>query len=82
MRFLCFLFLALFTAAVIAFGYYNQEPVTVKFWDYSVTAHLSAVIGAVYVLGMISGSMLLRMVRRSTTVVIDSVEREMLHQWA
>jgi lipopolysaccharide assembly protein A len=77
MRFLCFLFLVLFAAAVGGFAYYNQEPVTVRFWDYSVTSSLAVVVGGVYVLGMVSGWTMIRMVRRSASSVIDSAEREM-----
>ena len=75
MRFLCFVFLALLTALVVAFAIYNHEQVTLKFWEYSLSAPLSVVVGVVYVLGMVSGWTLLRMVRRSAGSVMRSVER-------
>lgn len=76
MRFLCFLFLALFTAAVAAFAYYNQDAVTLRFWEYSLTANLAVVIGVIYLLGMVSGWTLLKMVRRSAGSVIDTMGRQ------
>lgn len=78
MRFLCFLFLVLFTAAVGGFAYYNQEPTTVRFWEYSVTSSLAAVAGVCYVLGMLSGWTMVRMVRRAANRTLDTVEREMI----
>jgi len=77
MRFLCFLFLVVFLAAVGGFAYFNQESVTVRFGDYSVTSSLAVVAGVVYVLGMVSGWTMIRMVRRSASSVIDSVDRGM-----
>ncbi len=77
MRFLCFLFLLLFTAAVVAFAYYNRDQVTVQFADYSVTASVAAIAGAAYVLGMLSGWAMFRMVRRSAGEVLDAVDHRM-----
>ena len=80
MRFLCFVFLALFTTAVVAFAVYNHDQVTLKFWEYELSAPMSAVVGGVYVLGMVSGWTLLRMVRRSAGSVMHSVERQFARQ--
>lgn len=82
MRFLCVLFLVLLTAAVAVFAYYNQEAVTMKFWEWTLAAPLSVVVGATYVLGMVSGWTLIRMVRRSAGSVMDSVGRQFAHKQA
>lgn len=82
MRFLCFLFLALFTAAVAAFAYFNRDVVTVRFSEYSVTTSLAAVVGVAYLLGMVSGWTLVRMLRRSAVAVAESVERRFADQRA
>jgi uncharacterized integral membrane protein len=76
MRFLCFLFLALFTVAVGAFAYYNQDSVTLRFWEYSFDAPLAAVMAGVYVLGMVSGWTVVGMLRRSAGSVMKGVERQ------
>ena len=73
MRLLCLSFLVVFTVAIIAFACYNSEPMTVKFIGYDYTTNLSVLIGAVYVLGMLSGSIVWRILRRSATTVIESV---------
>ena len=73
MRLLCLAFLAVFTGAVVVFACYNSEPITVKFIGYNYTTNLSVLIGAVYLLGMLSGSILWRLVRRSATTIIESV---------
>ena len=74
MRILSFLFLALFIAAVAAIAYYNQEPATLRVAQWSFTSSLAVVVGAAYVLGMISGWALLRMIRRSASSVADSLQ--------
>ncbi len=74
MRFLCFLFLLVFAAAVAGFAYYNQEPTTVRFMDWSVTSSLAIVAGVTYLLGMFSGWTIVGMVRRSTNRVLEVVE--------
>jgi hypothetical protein len=74
MRFLCFLFLVAFIAAVVAVGYYNQEPATFRVAQWSFTTSLAAVVGAAYVLGMLSGWSVWRMFRRSAGTVVDTLE--------
>jgi uncharacterized membrane protein YciS (DUF1049 family) len=73
MRLLCLVFLAVFTVAIIAFACFNPDPITVKFLESKFTTNLSVIIGAVYVLGMLSGSIVWRILRRSATTVIESV---------
>jgi uncharacterized integral membrane protein len=65
MRFLCFLFLLLFAGAVGAFAYENQQDITLKFLQWSWTVNVPLVIGAAYVLGMLSGWTVVGMLRRS-----------------
>lgn len=65
MRVLSFLFLVLFVAAVGLFAYQNQHDVTLRFWDYDITASASLIIGVVFALGMFAGWSLIGMVRRS-----------------
>jgi hypothetical protein len=70
------MFLVLFVAAVGALIYFNQEPATVRLADWSFTTSLAAIAGAAYVLGMLSGWTMLRMVRRSAGSVADSIQRQ------
>jgi uncharacterized integral membrane protein len=65
MRLLCFLFLLLFAGAVGAFAYENQQDITLKFLQWSWTVNVPLVLGAVYVLGMLSGWTVVGMLRRS-----------------
>jgi len=75
MRLLSFLFLMAFAAVVAAFCYYNQSDVTVRFADREVSASLAAVVGVAYLLGMLSGWTVIRMVRRSANNLAEGVER-------
>jgi putative membrane protein len=65
MRFLCFLFLIAFAGIVAAFAYENQQDVTLKFFQWSWTVNVPLILGATYVLGMLSGWSVVGMVRRS-----------------
>lgn len=76
MRFLCFLLLALFTVAVGAFAFYNQDSVTLKFWEYELSAPIAAIVGVTYVVGMLSGWTVVGMLRRSASSVMKGVERQ------
>jgi hypothetical protein len=71
MRFLCFLFLVLFAGAVGAFAYFNQQDLTLRFFDWTIDAPVAAVLGITYLLGMLSGWSVLGMVRRSLRAVSD-----------
>lgn len=75
MRILCFLFLLLFSAAVGAFAYFNQEPTTIRFAEWSVTSSLAMIAGTTYILGMLSGWTLIRMVRQSANRAMEVVEQ-------
>jgi len=65
MRFLCFVFLVAFAAAVAFFALQNQQTVTLNFFDRTVTSNIAAVVGGAYVLGMLSGWTVVGMLRRS-----------------
>lgn len=65
MRFLCFLFLLVFVAAVGVFIYQNEHEVTVTFLNWHVTQKIALVVGAAYLLGMLSGWSIVGMLRRS-----------------
>lgn len=71
MRFLCFLFLLVFAGIVGAFAYFNQQEVTLSFFDRSLTAPIAAVAGAAYVLGMLSGWTIVGMIRRSVHYITE-----------
>jgi uncharacterized integral membrane protein len=82
MRLLHYLFLVLLAAAVALFAHFNQEPVAVHYWDYSVTSTVAALVGVVYLLGVVSGGTLLRMVGQAARSVVDSVRREFAREQA
>jgi uncharacterized integral membrane protein len=65
MRFLAFLLLLVVTAAIVLFAMENRQEVTLCFYNWRVTAPIAALVGVVYVLGMLTGWSMLRMVRRS-----------------
>ncbi len=65
MRFLCFLFLVVFAGAVGVFIYQNQHDVTVTFLNWHVTKSIPLVVGATFVLGMLSGWSIVGLLRRS-----------------
>ena len=71
MRFFSFLVLVALLGAVGLFAYQNNGDATVRFWDWVVTAPLSAVVGVVYLLGMITGWSVLGLFRRSLERVTD-----------
>jgi len=75
MRFLCFLFLLAFAGAVGAFAYFNQEQVSLKYFQWSGTYSLAAVAGAAYLLGMFSGWSVVGMLRRSFSRVTEPAHR-------
>jgi uncharacterized integral membrane protein len=74
MRILCFLFLLVFAGAVAAFAYENQQDITLKFFQWSVAVNVPLVLGATYVLGMLSGWSVVGMVRRSFRRVTETGE--------
>ncbi len=71
MRALCFLFLLVFVAAVGAFAFFNQQAVSLRFFDWSMTTSVALVAGAAYLLGMLSGWTVVGMLRRSWDRVVE-----------
>ena len=79
MRVFYMFFLLLFVAAVAAFAFFNHDPVTLNFFDWSLTTNLAALTGATYLLGMLSGWTVVGMLRKSLHRVTDRpfpIERE------
>lgn len=70
-RFLSFLLLAAIVVAMGMFVYQNSESVPVAFSQWAVVLPMSLLIGAVYVLGMISGWSLIGMLKRSVHRLTD-----------
>jgi hypothetical protein len=65
MRFFCFLILLAALAAVGIFAWQNDEDVKIWFLNRSLTASLALIIGAAYVLGMVSGWSVVGFLKRS-----------------
>ena len=65
MRVLCLVILLIVFAAVGVFAMQNNEAVAVRYLDRSVTTTLPLLIGAVYLLGMLSGWTVVGFLRRS-----------------
>jgi len=65
MRFVYLFFLAIFIPAVALFAFQNRETVTVAYLNQSLSCSLALLIGAVYLLGMLSGWTIVGFVRRS-----------------
>jgi uncharacterized integral membrane protein len=65
MRALYFLILVLIVAAVAIFAYENDESVTLRYFNRTITLPMLLWIAAVYVLGMLSGWTVVGFLRRS-----------------
>jgi uncharacterized integral membrane protein len=65
MRALYVLILVVIVAAVAIFAYQNDDSVTLRYFDRSMTLPMSLLIAAVYVLGMLSGWTVVGFLRRS-----------------
>ena len=74
MRAMYLLVLLVLVAAVAYFAFQNQSAVTVRFLDWAVTYPLSLVIAGVYLLGMLSGSTFVGMLRRTVHRVTERAE--------
>lgn len=71
MRFVCFLFLLAFAGAVAAFAYLNNQDLELHFLSWNGTYPVSAVVGAAYGLGMLSGWSIIGILRRSLRRVTE-----------
>ncbi len=65
MRFFWFLVLLILLGGVGLFAWQNLGEVTLQFFDWKMSASLAALIGVVYLLGMLSGWTVLGILRRS-----------------
>ena len=75
MRALALLLFLLITGAIVLFALENRDPMTLKFYNWQVTAPTAWLIGGVYVLGMLTGSSLIGAMRRSFERATESRER-------
>ena len=74
MRFLYFLLLLVFVAAIVVFAVQNKDDVTLKFLDRGGSFPLPIVVGAVYVLGMLTGWTVIGLIKRSVQRVTERRE--------
>jgi len=65
MRFVLGLILLIFLAAVCLFAVQNTQPITVRFWNWGLTAPVAILAIGTYLLGMISGWNVIAFVRSS-----------------
>ncbi|HEY7155370.1 MAG TPA: LapA family protein [Gemmataceae bacterium] len=74
MRFVYFLILLIILAAVVVFAVQNNETVTLRYLDRSITSSLPLLIAAVYLLGMVSGWTVVGFLKRSLRRVTERRE--------
>jgi putative membrane protein len=74
MRVIYLVILLVLVLAIAAFALQNQAPVKLTFMDWSVAYPLSLVVAAVYVIGMISGSSLIGLFRRTVHRVTEPID--------
>jgi uncharacterized integral membrane protein len=65
MRFVYGLILVVILGAIGLFAAQNTETLTLKFWNQTLSGPIPLLIGAVYLLGMLSGWTLVGIMRRS-----------------
>jgi lipopolysaccharide assembly protein A len=70
-----FLFLLVFLGAVGVFAYQNTHPETVTFFNQSWETTFPIVVGAAYLLGMLTGWTVVGLLRRSVRTTVDYVDR-------
>ena len=71
MRAACFILLLAVLGAGAVFALQNSDNVTVRYLDRSAAVSLPLLIGAVYVLGMVSGWTVLGLLKRSLERVTE-----------
>jgi lipopolysaccharide assembly protein A len=67
----CFVILLVVLAVVVVFGVQNNEAVTLRYLDQSVSTTLPLLIAAVYLLGMVSGWTVVGFLKRSLRRVTE-----------
>lgn len=75
MRGFYFLILVIFLGVVGLFAFQNQEEISIHYLDRSILVPLSLLVGAVYLLGMLSGWTVVGLLRRSLNRVLESSRR-------
>lgn len=65
MRILNLVIFVVLVGVIVVFAFQNMQGVTVNFLDFAIAAPMAAVVIAVYVLGMLTGSSLIGAIRRS-----------------
>jgi uncharacterized membrane protein YciS (DUF1049 family) len=75
MRIVYLLVLLVLLAAIVVFAVQNNEEVTLRYLDRSLSITLPVVIAVVYVLGMLTGWTLLGFLRRSVRRVTERREK-------
>jgi len=63
MRFVYIALIVLFTAIVVLFKFQNLQSATVSLFSASVTLPMSILVAGIYVLGMLTGSSLVALLR-------------------
>lgn len=71
MRLIYLLILLAVLTAVVIFAMQNDAEVTLRFLNYSLTTSLALMVGAVYLIGMISGWTVMGILRRSMERVTE-----------
>jgi uncharacterized integral membrane protein len=67
--------LVLIVTALAIFAYQNDESVTIRYFNRSVTLSIPILIAAVYVLGMLSGWTVVGFLRRSWRRAMESPQK-------
>ncbi len=76
MRVVYLVILLVMVLAIAAFALQNDDPVTLRFMEWRVAYPMSLVVATVYLLGMLSGSSLIGMFRRSVYHVTEPIDEE------
>jgi uncharacterized integral membrane protein len=63
MRYVYMVLIALFASVVLMFKFQNLDAATVTLWSMSFTLPMSVLVLGIYVLGMLTGSFLLALLR-------------------
>ena len=75
MRLIYLVVLVIILAAVVIFAFQNDENVSLKFFEWSMSVRMPLLIAAVYVLGMLSGWSVFGFLKRSIQRVTPRVSR-------
>jgi uncharacterized membrane protein YciS (DUF1049 family) len=76
MRLISLVILVAAVVFIVAFVMQNDEPVVVRFFDWTLTTSMAKLVGVVYLIGMISGWTVIGTLRRSFNRVTEPMYRE------